>query len=308
MRSKVWGVGFHEQPVNGNRRGDGSKFVVLTVGQHSGERNVQAESDTDFGSRCIAAEGVHDSGELPVTGFGLQHLHDLGFGLPAMDDERLLQLPRQLNVSDEILPLNVERREVPILVEPRFADADDMRMRREVGDPFEVTGLRFVSIVRLDSDNRRHARIAVRQHDRRLTRLQCHTDRQHAFNAAVQGSLNRRVNVLMKGLGVEMTVRVNQATGRVSMLSRRLIAHDQGCLRDCEDRWGEFWSFSRRTTTTIGLVASLPAGLRHREQCVRNDHSAPDQCQASQQIRPDVDQRTPKSVLMQQFNGLKCKR
>ena len=69
-----------------------------------------------------------------MRSLGTQRGSHVGVGQPVVDDQRQVSLLGQADVPVQRLTLATRRRAVTIVVQARFANADDARLLSELGD------------------------------------------------------------------------------------------------------------------------------------------------------------------------------
>lgn len=153
LRSEIGGVGFDEQAVEWDPGGGAAELIVFLVGEHTAEGDMQSQIDAGLCGFGAPAERVHDSAEGAFLSTLPEDVEHFVFGFAAVDDEGFAAATCELDVSNEEVSLGVERSVFPVEVESGFADADDLGVAGELFDLFPVSGLHFVGVVGVDSDD-----------------------------------------------------------------------------------------------------------------------------------------------------------
>lgn len=148
---KVGAVGFDQHAIEWHGCGHGSQIVVLFIGDHAGEADIETQLNAFGGHVGRASERVHDATQW-TTGVGLaEHVEDVLLAITHVNDERQARLLRQPQVPIEIVLLHGECRLVPVAIEPRFAESDDFRVCRELNDGVPLGVADFVDIIGLNT-------------------------------------------------------------------------------------------------------------------------------------------------------------
>ena len=140
-----------------------------------------------------------------------EHDENVLVAIAHVDDERQAALLRQPQVAVEVILLHVERREVPVAIEPRLADRHDARLVEHRDDAIPIARLGFGQVVGLHADGRVHAVVLGRQLDARLRsyRPRCRSRRCSSTPAAARARDDLGPVVVELRL-IEMRVRVEE--------------------------------------------------------------------------------------------------
>ena len=112
---------------------------------------MEAEAEEFLGLLPDPGERVEDAPDRPVERGEL--VDDVAMTVPAVDDDRPVELVGQVEVAAEIILLDVERGPVPVAVEPGLADGDHLEDgSREPDHLVPVAGPRVARVVGMDAD------------------------------------------------------------------------------------------------------------------------------------------------------------
>ena len=98
--------------------------------QDAGEGHVMSERDAAHRQIAAAGETMQHGREGALPRFFLQNPRHVVVGLARMDHERQAGLARGRDMGAKALLLRVARGVVVVIIEPGFADGDDLRMAR----------------------------------------------------------------------------------------------------------------------------------------------------------------------------------
>ena len=161
-RGEVGRVGLHQQTVGRNVARYVPEFAGFREGQDAGEADIAAERDAGLGQRAGGAEAVQEEGEVsPGIAFILQDCRDVVVGVAGMDGQRHAGQPGGADMGAEILLLHVARGAVVEVVQAGFADADDLRVVRHLGQGFRRRDRRFRGVVRMHADGAPEVRVRL---------------------------------------------------------------------------------------------------------------------------------------------------
>ena len=152
MRGQVGAVGFDHQPVERDPGGHVAQRVERLVGEgdHSREREMQAQSKVDFGLVPRSRERVHDPADRPAE--LLQLLNDVGLAVAGMNHDRKVMIVREGQVAVEPLLLFGERGVVPVPVQARFTDGHNTWSSDHVEDDGPIFLAGFGGLVGVNAD------------------------------------------------------------------------------------------------------------------------------------------------------------
>src|SRR5262249_2808982 len=137
-RRQVGRIGLDQQLFGGDFSSDIAEFAGVLEGQNAGERDQEANfrrPSSEFPGR---AEAVNEASESTRRSALLQHRGRLYVGVAAVDDERQAAFPRRGDVGAEDLGLAIARTVVVVEVETGLADANDLRMLRQLDEAGDV--------------------------------------------------------------------------------------------------------------------------------------------------------------------------
>jgi len=132
--------------------------------------------------------------------------------------------------------LLVGRRELTVVIKPRFADSNDLGGVSEVGDGFEVGVGGLSGRVWMDPDGGAHVWVRAGQLDRGATRLQVVADGQQGGNTGRGGALDDGMSIVVERRIHQVRVGVDQAwRGHLRFVDLRKFLkyttqHDAGVL------------------------------------------------------------------------------
>ena len=102
-----------------------------------------------------------------------------------MQDDRQLQLRRQLKLLLERAPLHCRRAAVPVIVQPDFADGNRLLLARQAAQFMQHARVEVAAAVGMHADRDVQARVALRQGQRLLTALQINGRDDDAIDAGL---------------------------------------------------------------------------------------------------------------------------
>ena len=85
--------------------------------------------------------------DFPQVGPGIAAMP----GVATVDDDGQIELARELQLTDQDLPLHVARRMVVVIIESDFANRHQLRMRRELSELVEMAVPRLRGLVRVNA-------------------------------------------------------------------------------------------------------------------------------------------------------------
>ena len=163
MGCEVRRIGFDQQSIEWNLFGNRADVSRIFVCQHPGEANVHAEIEAFFGGICRSGKRVHDADDLALPVVLAKRLKDILFAFSHVNDQWQAGFMREFNVLCEPFFLNLERAVVPVSVESRFSERDNLFVLGELLDFFPVVTVRVVSVVGVYSDGCVNAVMTRRQ-------------------------------------------------------------------------------------------------------------------------------------------------
>ena len=147
------------------------------------------------------------------AGEGIRRLR---VGFPVVDDDRLADPGRELELSREQLPLPLVRRPVAIEVEAGLADSDRALVTEELRQFGETFSLLATRLVRMDPERGEDTALALRDRKRRSARIDSRADRDHAVDAGFTGAgeqlLRPRLAAVEVRVGVDHATAVSSST------------------------------------------------------------------------------------------------
>ena len=134
-----------------------------------------------------------------------------------MDDDRLPQLGRQLELRGEQGPLALARRVVAVIIEPGLPHRDDTIATEQISELVEPPGLGIRGLVRMDAQRGEDALVPFRDLERGPALLDARADRDDPVHSHAAGTLDQGLSRLLAP--VEMRVRVDHDAAAFSMRS-----------------------------------------------------------------------------------------
>ena len=154
----------------------------LRVRDVAGERDVIAALERDRQQRR-AREAVQNDRAVEAfeSGGGLL------VGVARVDDDRLAEVSRELELPGEEIALPVARRVVAVEVEPGLADGDRTRVAEQLAELVEPGCVVIRGLVRVDAEGGPDSVVSPGEVERRAARVEPRADRDDALHAGLAG-------------------------------------------------------------------------------------------------------------------------
>ena len=195
MRRQEGAVGLHHQAVGGHEAGDVGQRARVLVGHRPGERDHQAQVEAALGHLHVGREAVHDAADL-ADALLRENREGLPVRVAAVDDDRLAEPPRHVELAAQRRLLRVAGREVAEEVEPHLAQRH--HLGRAAGQPLhrlEVGLGGLPRVVGMDAHGGPDLGQALGQRHRRGIGLAIGADGHHPGHAGGPRALQHRVEV-----------------------------------------------------------------------------------------------------------------
>src|SRR3990167_3181154 len=160
-RGQVRTVRLDEHAIAGEAPGDSAQLVGIPEREHTGEGHVEAELDGDVREALASREAVKHAPDLFRVGLS-EDSNGVVLRVPSVNDDGTPELSRERKLSNEGFLLLRSRRVIVVVVEPSLTDSDDLRMVRKLAKPLQAGIVHEPRIVRMNTDRRIEARVALR--------------------------------------------------------------------------------------------------------------------------------------------------
>ena len=151
LRREVWAVRLGEDPLRRDLGCRGSQVARLRVRDVAGERDVVAPLEDRF-QQARGRKAVHDDRAVEAREDGGR----VGVRFACVDDDRLAEIGRELELRLEELALPFARRAVAEVIESRLPHGDRTIVLREVAQILDAVCLRVAGLMRIDADRGEH--------------------------------------------------------------------------------------------------------------------------------------------------------
>jgi len=209
-RREVRRVGFYEQAI---ARHQPEKVIVnpFLESHYPAERHVPTGTERDLRESVRPGVAVHDTDDAKGLGVADERA-SVVLGVPRVNDDRLLQLGRQRDLSAECRALRFSRRIVVVVVEAALTDRDGAASQ-ELTKPGNVALLiESGRVMGMDTRGREHkTRILRRAFSRKSRHLGRLSDANDGRHARIAGAGDYRVAVAGEGRVREVGVAVDEA-------------------------------------------------------------------------------------------------
>ena len=139
---EIWCISFDQQAVHRHALSRHLQFGGALEGQDAGQRDIEAEAERMAGELFARREAVQEAGESALPHFFREDRGCVVIGFARVNDERQACLARGSDVGAEAALLRFARAVLVIIIETRFADADDFWMLGKFNEARGV-GVRF---------------------------------------------------------------------------------------------------------------------------------------------------------------------
>ena len=136
--------------------------------------------------------------------------YDVGFRLPAVNDDRQVVLPRQGQMPGKVILLLGKRGIVPVAIEAGLAQRDHTLTRHEARHLVPGSRLCLGDVVRLDADSRINGGESSCQGNALGTGRSSRGDADHPGDAGRSSTLQHRGQIVAELFVIQMGVRVDQ--------------------------------------------------------------------------------------------------
>ena len=135
-----------------------------------------------------------------------QHVGGVGFGVARVDDDRLAELGRELELRLEELPLAIARRPVAEVVEPGLPHGDRLLVLEQLAELVDPACLGIAGLVRVDPEGGEHLLVELGELERGPRRLDPRADGDDPVDAGRARAADQRRRAVRARIEVRVGV------------------------------------------------------------------------------------------------------
>ena len=121
-------IGFDQQTVVRNSGSDFPQLIRLLESHHPGKTDIHTPCQALLGRFPTPGKGMHDPNNLAVPVVLFEHFQDIQFAISHVNHQRLSGIKGECNVPGKPVFLDFQWAVIPIPIESRLADGDDLTM------------------------------------------------------------------------------------------------------------------------------------------------------------------------------------
>lgn len=207
-------IGLDQQPVCGSSSGDIPHHTGTSEGDDAWNGNVPAGGANLLHRGDVAGEAVVEHAGPTKCLFFLQDPESFAIGFAVVDDDRLIQFQRELNLRAETGSLRVAGGVVVVIIEAHLTKGDAARIGGKLADRRRHLVGPILGIVRMNADGKPNVGVPIRHssgtsHTRDFV---TRPDGDHARHAGGSGPRNRGVYPVISAeyIGIQVAVTVGE--------------------------------------------------------------------------------------------------